>query len=96
MTPERAKEILARGSRWSNWSKHCTQAEDKYVRKLWGTLPGYTCWYDALIRIAKGEKPPEICPTCKGLKHVTNAGSWISCPDCNVRFIEPDTYHKPA
>lgn len=56
MTQERAKEIIALGNQWSNYSKHCTPAEDKEVRDLWMTMPGYTCWYDALLRIARGQQ----------------------------------------
>ena len=52
MTPERAKEILKLGSRWSNWSKHCTPEEDREIKDKWHTMPGYTCWYDALCRFA--------------------------------------------
>jgi len=52
MSPERAQEIIAAGNQWHNWSKHCTASEDKEVRDLWMTLPGYTCWYDALRRFA--------------------------------------------
>lgn len=52
MTPERAQEIIEHGRQWSNYSKHCTADEDKEVRDLWQTMPGHTCWYDALRRIA--------------------------------------------
>lgn len=55
ITPRRAMEILASGARWHNCMAHCTQAEDNYIRGVWKTMPGYTCWYDALLRIAKGE-----------------------------------------
>lgn len=56
MTKERAQEILKLGSRWHNWSKHCTPAEDEEIRALWRTLPGYTCWYDALLHFAYPER----------------------------------------
>jgi len=54
MTPERANEIIRAGSRWCNYSKHCTEEEDRYVRKIWSYLSGSTCWYDALRQIAAG------------------------------------------
>ncbi len=52
MTPERAKEIMELGRQWANPGKYCTPAEDNEVRDLWLTMPGYTCWYDALLRIS--------------------------------------------
>ncbi len=55
MTPERANEIIRAGSRWSNYSKHCTPEEDTEVRRRWSTMAGSTCWYDALLRFARGE-----------------------------------------
>lgn len=55
MTLERAHEIIKLGSQWSNYSKFCTPEEDKEIRDLWMTMPGYTCWYDALLRISRGE-----------------------------------------
>lgn len=59
MTPERAKQILQAGSQWSNYSKHCDSFEDAEVRAVWDTMPGHTCWRDALVRIARGEVDPE-------------------------------------
>ncbi len=32
-----------------------TRREDAEVKTVWETMPGYTCWHDALVRIAKGE-----------------------------------------
>jgi hypothetical protein len=58
MTPERAKEVLRLGSQWYNWEEHCTEEEDRYVRKMWHSMPSDTCWHDALVRIARGYKPP--------------------------------------
>lgn len=55
MTPERAKEIIRLGGFWANYSAHCTAEEDAEVRALWATMAGSTCWYDALLRIARGE-----------------------------------------
>lgn len=59
MTPERANEIRRLGSRWSNYSSHCTAEEDAYVRLVWSAMPGSTCWFDALLRIARGEVDPK-------------------------------------
>jgi len=55
VTPKRAKEVISLGNEWCNWSKHCTPEEDTFVRKVWDTMPGYTSWHDALLRISKGE-----------------------------------------
>ena len=54
MEPERALEILQEGNRWCNWSEKCTKEENQFVMDKWKTMPGNTCWYDALVRIAKG------------------------------------------
>ena len=56
MTKERAEEINRLGSQWSNYSKFCTPEEDKEIRDLWLTMPGDSCWHDALLRIARGEE----------------------------------------
>lgn len=58
MTQERAEEIRQLGSMYCNWSKYCTRDEYNYVTSIWNTMPGYTCWYDALLRICKGEVKP--------------------------------------
>lgn len=56
MTCERAREVLHLGEQWSNYSDHMTQKEIDYTRALWKTMPGYTCFYDAIVRIANGGK----------------------------------------
>lgn len=53
MTKARAEEIMWLGSRWCNWDKFCTPAEDDEIMAKWRTMPGYTCWWDALCRIRK-------------------------------------------
>lgn len=53
MEYERALEIFRLGSRWCNWSDFCTPEEDKEVMEKWRTMPGNTCWYDALVRIIR-------------------------------------------
>ena len=35
-----------------------TPEEDADVRRVWDTMPGHTCYYDALTRIARGEATP--------------------------------------
>ena len=54
MTAERAKEILKLGAQYSNYSDKMTEAEYREVMALWVTMPGHTCFYDALCRIANG------------------------------------------
>lgn len=56
MTPERTKQVLMDGSQWSNYDKHMTEAEIAYVMDLWRKMPGYTCFYDAICRIANREE----------------------------------------
>lgn len=69
MTPERAKELIEstffgelpfafvpNGSVNGNYPvmEHgITVAEWGHVKALWKTMPGHTCFNDALIRIAK-------------------------------------------
>lgn len=55
MTPERAREIVCRGIVRSDYIKHMTDEEVIAVRRVWHTLPGYTCFFDALMKIANGE-----------------------------------------
>lgn len=61
MTSERAKEIIkaaqkgAVGVPWvDRLDKIMTEAERKEVNQVWDTLPGNTCFVDALYRIANG------------------------------------------
>lgn len=37
-----------------------TEEEDAAVKRLWMTMPGTTCYYDAVVRIAKGAEIPTI------------------------------------
>ena len=68
MTPERAKELInlssfgelpyafiPHGSMDTYPVRSCgiTEAEWGHVKALWKTMPGHTCFNDALIRIAK-------------------------------------------
>jgi len=57
MTPERAKEIIAQAKAQAGcgpWSdqldKVMTDIEREEVRHKWQTMPGYTCFVDALFR----------------------------------------------
>jgi len=56
MTPERAKEIL-KNARFAEYSTQCTKEEREFVNKVWGFMGGHTCFYDALVRIARDELP---------------------------------------
>ena len=53
MTPERAQEILESRSPFGEIS--ISAEEKKYVNGIWVRMPGSTSFYDALVRIAKGE-----------------------------------------
>lgn len=71
MTQERAKYILANtlfGGAFKHafrpksamitatvYPDGITIEEDQYIRLLWDKMPGNTCYYDAVVRIAKGE-----------------------------------------
>jgi hypothetical protein len=52
--PARAEEIWeARGAE-QDFSHAMTDGEDEYVRKVWETMPGWTCYMDAFNRIWRG------------------------------------------
>lgn len=58
MTPERAKEIirqakaLANVGPWSNQIDKVISKEERLeVNKVWETMPGHTCFVDALYQI---------------------------------------------
>ena len=51
MTPDIAHEILQSGDGWLRSFKY-TEEERLEVNKIWETMPGNTCFYDALLRIA--------------------------------------------
>ncbi len=51
MTKERAKEIWNTRGPFGNFKY--TEKEDAQVREVWKHMPGWTCWADALLRIAK-------------------------------------------
>ena len=87
MEKDRALEIYQLGLKWSNWSNQCTPEEHRYINRMWDTMPGYTCFYDALVRICKGEKPPVECSCCNNTGKIINANQLISCPVCNIQFI---------
>jgi len=62
MTPTRAKEIIktrGEGNRFGeghfDYGYKMTEAEVQEVKKVWDTMPGYTCFANALGRIGKGE-----------------------------------------
>jgi len=52
MTPERAKEILDSANDWGGYQDEPTLEERNEIKKVWDTLPGWTCFNDALIAIA--------------------------------------------
>ena len=59
MTPERAREVIEAGRQYCNWEKFYTAEEKEFLNQVWDTMPGYTCRFDALLRVAKGEIPQE-------------------------------------
>jgi hypothetical protein len=72
MTPERAKYVLANTSYGSLpmafprsyqpsgviHKDGITAEEDQDIRALWKTMPGHTCYNDAVVRIARGQGAP--------------------------------------
>lgn len=44
----------ARGAGNTIYADGITEQEDRDIRDLWETMPGSTCYYDAVNRIAKG------------------------------------------
>lgn len=52
MTPERALEILKSETWWGGHKEEPTEEERAEVKKVWDTLPGWSCFNDALIAIA--------------------------------------------
>jgi hypothetical protein len=64
MTPERAREAIIQArlrcvsvlSPWSDQLKNTmTDEEIAYVRRVWDTMPGNTCFVDALFRVRDGK-----------------------------------------
>lgn len=62
MTPERASEIIREAKRlavhgpWSDQLNNVMTTEERgIVIAKWKTMPGYTCFVDALYRIERGE-----------------------------------------
>lgn len=68
MTPERARHIIATRtvcgsvrmafpwkprSTEQTYPDGITEAEDAAIKTLWRTMPGHTCYMDALFRIAR-------------------------------------------
>ena len=57
MSRDRALAILALGSQFANYSKHMTKDEIDYINAGWEQMPGWTCFYDALVRCSKQVHP---------------------------------------
>ena len=58
MTSTRAAEVMCQSSAWPHWGnlmKFMTPEEIEYTFDLWRTMPGYTCFADAVNRIRKNE-----------------------------------------
>ena len=72
MTPERAQEILET----SPFGEVSISAEEKkYVNGVWVRMPGTSCFYDALVRIAKGE--------AEGIKPMIGSATFY----CGERYL---------
>ena len=52
MTPERTMEILDSGNIMGGYADEPSLTERAEIVKVWNTLPGWTCFNDALIAIA--------------------------------------------
>lgn len=71
MTPERANELInlsafgefpyaftpygSVNDQYPIKANGITRQEDEHIKEVWKTMPGYTCYADAVNRIAKGE-----------------------------------------
>ena len=58
MTPERAEEIrkaiwAAHG--WAQVGQTYTAEEQREINRFWTKMPGNTSFYDAVVRMARGE-----------------------------------------
>ena len=69
MTPERAQKIIddARAlSKCGPWSDRLdevmTTDERQEIKAVWDTMPGYTCFVDALYRIARHQVSTTTTP----------------------------------
>ncbi len=58
VTQERAQEIWQYRSNFGNFA--VTPEEARYIREVWKSMPGHTCWADALLRIAKGGNGEDV------------------------------------
>ena len=88
MTPERATALHWKMSsmfpRPDDTTPPITAEERAEVTKVWRKMPGYTCFMDALGKIANGTDTEIVCDCCKGLGRIYNAGEFISCPACTA------------
>lgn len=62
MTPERAREIFVEAKArtglgpWSDQLRNVMTADERMqVLEVWKTMPGSSCFFDALNKIARGE-----------------------------------------
>jgi len=53
---ERAEQIWAQRDIQNNVRRVMTEGEQEYVRQVWQTMPGYTCWMDAFSSIKQGAR----------------------------------------
>lgn len=54
---DRARIIWATRGLMNDVSRVVTPGEDAYVKKVWDTLPGNTCWMSAFFLILQGKDP---------------------------------------
>jgi hypothetical protein len=54
---DRAKAIWAARGWCNDVSRAYTPGEDAYVKQVWDTLPGNTCWMSAFFLILNGNDP---------------------------------------
>ena len=50
---DRACEILNNTNFNTDFRAKMTDGEIAYTMQIWNRMPGYTCFYDAIVRIAK-------------------------------------------
>lgn len=62
---DRAAEILSLQCN-GNLADHMTDGEVLFTHNLWRTMPGYTCFYDAVVRIYQGTEPQRFKDQLEG------------------------------
>ena len=55
MTPKRAEQIRHEIVSSGGWTSSATDEEDKEIMEYWKTLGDYSCYHEAVCKMARGE-----------------------------------------